>query len=798
MDDNIIDNEIEEAKKTAQHFGVKYVSLRGLNIPFEVLSIIPEEIARKNQIVVYKKEDKHIDIAVADPKKLQQKAPQILTDLKKKDGYSFSISVTTPSDFNYALLGYKQKSDNTKISKKMVANDDSSKNMINLRGNEIAYDTLIKFPKNIAEKYRIIVFEEDKDGKKVKVAVEDPDNLQTQEILDFISSRNDIEIKQYKAKPEDISWALNLYDKKPEVEVKAEIKPESLQEKKVTENVDIKPMDEQPNKKEVEDHKNETKENEVKLEIEKPERKQITKNDIDPAILHQESGSDDIKNIDAVKDIDNKIPKMVAQKIANEKNEINNKDIEKPENNEIVKQVSRDYNEKSEEVSDIDVQPVEVDEVGSMSAKESMTLTATSDEDQNLDQLLPNGVQDIKGLAQIVKSGSIPRIVASILYLATKLEASDVHIEADSNNLYLRYRMDGVLKEVLKMPVSLQSPIVSRIKILAKMKIDEQRIPQDGRFDVIVLNKRIDLRVSTLPTIHGEKVVMRLLDKTTGVIGLEKLGLIGDNLKRLKISIDKPYGIIFITGPTGSGKTTTLYAMLNKLNTPDVNIITLEDPVEYELPGINQCQIKPKIGFGFADGLRSILRQDPNIIMVGEVRDSETANMATHAALTGHLVLSTLHTNDSCGALPRLIDMGVEPYLITSSINAIVAQRLVRKLCDKCKVESQVPERLKKDVQNELAQCHDQEIKKLASGEMKFYKPKGCSECKDGYKGRIGLYEVLTMTDRIEQLAVNRASTSIIKRAALNQGLVTIRQDGFAKAVMGVTSIDEIIRATSK
>lgn len=776
MDDNVINKEVEEAKKQAKHFGLKFVSLRGVNIPYDVLSIIPEDISRKNQVVVYKRDAKHIEIAIADPKKLQQKAPEILTDLKKKQGYTFSIGVTTPTDFNYALLGYKQKNNqkNSKDFSKKDNEDKKSKNMVNLKDQDIAYDTLIKFPRNIAEKYRIIVFSEDEDGKNVKVAVEDPDNLQTQEILDFIGSRNNINIKQYGASHDDIDWALKLYDKKPE----------PPKEEVVTNN----------NPQEKTKGKDNTLE---KKDSKEPERVEMKKKDIKPEIFKKEKGipdkEDSIKPIKEDKNIGPSVSSQPIKPII--KTEDKPKEIEKDK--VIVKNKPR-YDEKSEEVTDREISSAPVNEVKNIGEKESMTITASSDEEQNLDSLLPNGVEDIQALTQIVKSGSIPRIVAAIIYLATKMEASDIHLEADSKNLHLRYRLDGVLKEMLTMPLSLQAPIVSRIKILTKLKIDEQRIPQDGRFDVVVLNKQIDLRVSTLPTVHGEKVVMRLLDKSTGVIDLEKLGLIGDNLKRVKEAIDKPYGIIFVTGPTGSGKTTTLYAILNKLNTSEVNIITLEDPVEYELPGINQCQIKPKIGFGFADGLRSILRQDPNIIMVGEVRDSETANMATHAALTGHLVLSTLHTNDSCGALPRLIDMGVEPYLITSSINAIVAQRLVRKLCDKCKVEAEVPDRLKKQIQDELSRSHDQEISNLAKGSMKFYKPKGCSACKDGYKGRLGLFEVLSMTDRIEQLAVNRSTASIIKRAALNQGLVTIRQDGFSKAVKGVTSIDEIIRVTSK
>lgn len=712
----MIDNrETIEAKKQAQHFGLGFISLKGVNIQPEVLNIIPEDVARKNSLVVYKKNKDHLSIAVANPELLTKKAPEVLTRLKKEGNITFALAITTQSDLDYALLGYKQKyqktEDRHQISdirrQKMEQNSSSQVKIINLKAlGKIPYEILTKFPESVARKYKLIVFAESPDGQTIKVAVVDPDNLQTQEILDFIGKRNEIKIEQYQTSEQDIYWALKFYQNQPQIQTKkSEFGTPKVSEVR-------SPIVSAP-----------------KINIEQP----IPKNPLPEKKIRQRSV-------------------ILKSPIA------------------IIKTNNAD----------------------------SKNIVSVSEEEENLDTMLPAGVRDTNDLVNLIKSGNVPKIIAGIIYLAVGLSASDIHLEGEKDDLKLRLRLDGVLKDIVKMPLTLQAPIISRIKILARMKIDEQRIPQDGRFNVKVAEKEIDLRVSTLPTVHGEKVVMRILDKTTGIISLDQLGLIGNNSAYLEKAISKPYGIILVTGPTGSGKTTTLYAVLKKISTPELNIITLEDPVEYELPGINQCQIKPKIGFGFAQGVRSILRQDPNIVMVGEIRDTETANMATHAALTGHLVLSTLHTNDAAGALPRLIDMGVEPYLITSSINAIVAQRLVRKLCEKCKAKTDLPTQLASQIKEELEAAYDAEIKKLASGKMEFYKPKGCSECKDGYKGRIGLFEVLTMNSRIEQLAVSRATASVIKRAALNSGMTTIRQDGFAKAVKGMTSADEIIRVTAR
>ena len=408
----------------------------------------------------------------------------------------------------------------------------------------------------------------------------------------------------------------------------------------------------------------------------------------------------------------------------------------------------------------------------------------------DLDKFLGLEVKDIATLQQIAQTGNIPQILAAAIALATLKKASDIHIEPEETNLRIRFRIDGILKDIIKLPLEIQPAIISRIKILSKLKIDEQRIPQDGRFDVTTHGHEIDLRVSTLPTVRGEKGALRILDKTQNIYSYNELGIAGRNLKVLEDNIKKPYGVILATGPTGCGKSTTLYSILQEVSSPEVNVITLEDPVEYEIPGINQCQVKPKIGFSFAEGLRSVLRQDPNIIMVGEIRDAETAGMATHAALTGHLVLTTLHTNDAAGALPRLINMGIEPFLITSSINVIIGQRLVRKICPKCKKEAKLPEALLSQISKELSKFN-------LPKPYKFYEGLGCDECNQGYSGRIGIFEVLAMSDKIEEVAIKRRPASEILEAAIDEGMVTMKQDGLIKATKGVTTVSEVLRVTT-
>lgn len=411
--------------------------------------------------------------------------------------------------------------------------------------------------------------------------------------------------------------------------------------------------------------------------------------------------------------------------------------------------------------------------------------------EEEIDRLLTSDITSTAELAEIVKTGQVPKILAAAIILAVNNRASDIHLEPQEKDLLVRYRIDGVLQEIGRMPVTLAPAIVSRIKILAKLKLDEQRVPQDGRMDVKTGKHVVDIRVATMPTVFGEKAVLRLLDKSARSFTLEELGLTGNGYDWLIKAVEEPYGVIMATGPTGSGKSTTLYALLTRLNKPQVNIITLEDPVEYEIPGINQTQIKPQIGFTFAEGLRSVLRQDPNIIMVGEIRDAETANLVTQAALTGHLVLTTLHTNDAAGAMPRLVNMGIEPFLITSAINAILAQRLVRKLCPDCKRAARVLEATLYDVKKTL------EPLKIETP-LKFYESAGCNKCRGtGFVGRIGIFEVMRETPALEDLVIGKASAKGIFAQAVKDGMITMKQDGLLKALKGVTSLGEVYRVTA-
>ena len=382
---------------------------------------------------------------------------------------------------------------------------------------------------------------------------------------------------------------------------------------------------------------------------------------------------------------------------------------------------------------------------------------------------------------------SVIKLVNLIIMRAIKEKASDIHIEPDENVLRTRFRIDGMLQEVMALPKSFEAAAISRCKVMAELDIAEKRIPQDGRIKLQLQGRNVDLRVSTYPTLRGEKVVMRILDKSRVLFGLKDLGLPDDTLKKFSKLIIKPNGIILVTGPTGSGKTSTLYAALQKIKDPSINIVTIEDPVEYQLSNVNQGQINVKAGFTFAGGLRSILRQDPDVIMVGEIRDHSTAEIAIRAALTGHLVFSTLHTNDSAGAMTRLIDMGVEPFLVASSIIGVMAQRLVRTICPDCKEEyTPSPALIKRS--------------KLLyqGGKTKVYKGKGCLKCNQtGYKGRTTVTELLSPNERIKELIIAKSATSVIKNESMKQGMRTLRQDGLGKVLRGVTTLDEVIRVSA-
>lgn len=410
-----------------------------------------------------------------------------------------------------------------------------------------------------------------------------------------------------------------------------------------------------------------------------------------------------------------------------------------------------------------------------------------------------------KDLKKVAEELPVIKIVDTLIHHAILQRASDIHIESLEKEIAVRYRIDGILRDAMILPKKAASGIVARIKVLSDLKLDEHRLPQDGRFKVETEDYKYSIRVSILPTINGEKIVMRLLSETTKSHTLEEIGLRGQALEEIQIALRKPVGLVLITGPTGSGKTTSLYTMMEILNNPDVNISTIEDPVEYRMSRINQTQVNTRIGLTFASGLRSLVRQDPDVLMVGEIRDAETAGLAINAALTGHLVLSTLHTTNAAGAIPRLIDMQIEPFLVSSTLDIVIAQRLVRKLCS----EKEKYTLKKLEIEGLEKQCDLDRVLKILKQEklvkpdvkfqdIEFYKPKPSKNNPEGYSGRVGIFEVLSVSETIKELINKEESTNVIQRQAQQEGMRTMIEDGFIKAVQGITSIEEVLRVISE
>jgi len=454
-------------------------------------------------------------------------------------------------------------------------------------------------------------------------------------------------------------------------------------------------------------------------------------------------------------------------------------------NEESIKNVLRQYQESLEK------------EFSSIINKESQEVKSVKIEEKEEKK------EDLEKAGQELP---VVKIVDTLIKHAILQRASDIHIEPTEKEILVRYRIDGILRDAMTLPISVGPGIVARIKILSNLKLDEHRLPQDGRFKFETSDSKYSIRVSTLPVFYGEKVVMRLLPETAKGFSLEALGLWGEALENTQIALRKTAGMILVTGPTGSGKTTTLYSMLEILNTPQVNISTVEDPIEYQIPRINQTQVNPKIGLTFANCLRSLLRQDPDIIMVGEIRDEETASLAINAALTGHLVLSTLHTNSAAGTIPRLIDMKCEPFLLSSTLNLIIAQRLVRRLVPESKEKYKLT---KQEIKNLSQYCNIEKIEKVLreEGLLKknqtlesayFYRPKPTKDAPDGYKGRVGIYEVLRVTETIKELILKRANSDEIQKQAQEEGMLLMVEDGFIKAARGITSIEEVLRVITE
>lgn len=435
-----------------------------------------------------------------------------------------------------------------------------------------------------------------------------------------------------------------------------------------------------------------------------------------------------------------------------------------------------------------------------LAAPEDITKSINDQYSQNLTSDVTSALSEVSALkkgeedqaqdkAEVIREAPVANIISQLLEYAIKSRASDIHVEPLEDKTRVRYRIDGILHEKVILPRGVHDALVSRIKILSNLKIEEKRLSQDGRFSYTSGKHTFDLRISTIPTVFGEKVVLRLLPKSNVAPSLQELGLRGSALRTLETQITRPHGIILICGPTGSGKTTTLYSILTKLSTTRVNILTVEDPVEYQIPGANQVQVNPQIGLTFASALRSFLRQDPNIMLVGEVRDTETAELAIQAALTGHQVFSTLHTNTSSGALPRLLDMGVEPFLLASSINAAVGQRILRQICPSCKISFDPPPEVADNIRRVLGRLVPE------NQPIKLYKGNGCEQCGHlGYLGRIGIFEVLSLSPKIMQLVLERASAKEVESIAITEGMITLKQDGYMKVLEGVTTLEEVLR----
>ena len=731
---------------------IPFISLRKVQVSGEVLALIPEKMAQKYGVVPFALDENVLRIALFRPADLLAGFQGGLSRVLEVTGREVELFITNEEDFLEVLSQYNpKKDDGIKLSKGAYP-------VIYLRNQAIPAEYLKKLPRDFIAKNRMVVFDSNKSGNLL-IASEKPESVSTIKMIAFLKKENNINIELFATSSGDIDYALDLYDGK----AIAELKPELEAMPKA-----IEPAKESSEPAVIQD---------------KSSGKAISFNNFwtpsasadDDALTIDSVTSDEMPQITTMDDSTKQALGFVSPSESTVKSE-----QAPPEPIVLTKKV------------EVNAEPVNV-EKNAEEAEPQIADEASADKD--IGSLIPGEISDISMLESIVQEGYIPKIVAAIINYAINSRASDIHIEPETKILRVRCRIDGILRDVVKMPLSLHPPFISRLKILAKLKIDESRIPQDGRFDVSFERRSVDVRISTLPTVHGEKAVLRILDKSQGTLSLEDLGMQGSAFEQTIGAISKPHGIILSTGPTGSGKSTTLYAIMSRISVPGINIVTLEDPVEYEIPGINQCQVKPDIGFTFASGLRSVLRQDPNVIMVGEIRDSETANMATHAALTGHLVLSTLHTNDAGSAMPRLTNMGVEPFLITSSINLIIAQRLVRRICPKCKEELKVPQKLYDEMMAEVQQISPKNtIDRERLKETKLYYGRGCSECSQGYKGRIGIFEVLQVTPEIEDLAVARRPASEIKEAAIKGGMITMKQDGILKVFQGLTTIDEVMQ----
>lgn len=760
----------------------------GGQVPADVLSRIPKQIAEEFGAVFFAETADELHLGIVHPELLKDRVQEALAVLEKQVGKRIKLFKLDSTTFENILKQYDQSQNKSNTTTATVAaelpnsaTEQPTKEVLAPNyeiGAEVAESVLVTMPSEYAQAKRLITV--DNIGDEFWVATDKKNDEQTI-ALDLMARRNRLKLHLIEVPHHEFERLLTIREAIDDREENVPINTPSVT---TTAEAATEPEVKKPNL------------------IEPTVSGQIITGEVEKAgvagLLQKATGLFGGTPTASEGSVKTEVNNELAPKpVDNQKNSVQEPSGQEPNSQEPNSQdSSENENEASEKKLTVPNTPT-IKSIGISQQTDENSSVVTGE----VDKIFQRPVTDVKQLQIIVRQGSIPRILAGLINYAVEQRASDIHIEPYGDELLIRYRVDGQLGEIMKLPMDIHPAMISRVKILAKLKLDEQRIPQDGRFDVTAAgSKAIDIRVSTLPTVHGEKVVMRLLNKSEHIYSLEKLGLSGDGLNRLLTAIKQPYGVILATGPTGSGKTTTLYAILQRVATTKVNVITLEDPVEYEMKGINQSQIKPKVGFTFAEGLRSVLRQDPNVIMVGEVRDSETAGMVTHAALTGHLVLSTLHTNNAAGALPRLINMGVEPFLITSAMNAIVGQRLVRRLCPKCREKVELPATVRKEIDEELEAIRKYNPKEASRipANIEFFRPlEGCADCASGYRGRVGLYEVFNMDEAIAELAIKKAPAVDIEHQAKEAGMITMKQDGILKVLEGLTTLDEVLRETS-
>lgn len=750
-----------------------YVETKNIILSEELKRIIPEKLVKQYGIIPFDLSSGIVKIAISRPADLLVGYRDSLGKIFAEKKLEIELFITGETDFLEVSKQY---------SPRYKSDGRSSKDglpVVYLRNQSIPGSFLNKIPRDFIVKYRIVVFGQNQRGHYL-IACEQPNSATTKKILDFIHTQNEIDFEIFATSKEDIDAILGI--KAAKVTEKPFDSAQGRQSDGETERGAQPPVrDSAPSvsggKSLIENLLDSfSGSNEPELTIDSIEAAPTNEQASQVVESRPADGTEAVA------------PASKAVKIAT----FAGPEPAEAQSAEPIAVAPNPVSPSVEKIKVPDMPKSETEQTAENAAADNASFDS-----KNLGSFIDHDVKTDADLIETTKSNSVPKIVAAVIDFALNNRSSDIHVEPEAKILRIRCRVDGILRDVLKLPLTLHAPFVSRIKIMSKLKIDETRIPQDGRFDTIFKDREVDIRVSTLPTIHGEKIVMRILDKSQGILSLEDLGMQGSAFDKTMEAMAKPYGIILSTGPTGSGKSTTLYAVLNRISVPGVNIITLEDPVEYDIAGINQCQIKPEIGFTFASGLRSILRQDPNVVMVGEIRDAETAGMAVHAALTGHLVLSTLHTNDTAGTLPRLIDMGVEPFLVTSSINLILAQRLVRRICPKCREEVKVPQKLIEQIIEELKKIPANNVKdrELIPKELKLYHGRGCDECNNGFKGRVGIYEAMTLNSEIEDMAIAKKTANEIKEASIRDGMITMKQDGIIKAIMGLTTIDEVFQA---